>query len=125
MASGGHMAAVVSRTVIRLALRVRREDAEVALAELLETVPAGVADVGCGSGVLGIAAAKLGWAPVLGLDHDVAAVAATRENAGANGVRLDVRRWDLRTDPLPDAPVVVANLVRPLLLTLAERMADP
>ena len=79
-------------------------------------------DVGCGSGVLAIAAARLGYGPVLGLDHDPAAVAATRENAGANGVAVDVRRWDLRTDDLPDAPVVVANLVRPLLLTLAGRM---
>jgi ribosomal protein L11 methyltransferase len=82
-------------------------------------------DAGCGSGVLAIAAARLGWQPVLALDHDEASVAATRDNAAANGVELEVRRWDLRRDPLPAAPVVLANLVRPLLLTLAERIEHP
>jgi ribosomal protein L11 methyltransferase len=95
--------------------------------ELLLTLEPGgaLADVGCGSGVLAIAAGKLGWSPVTALDHDPAAVEATRENAAVNGVALDVRRWDLRTDELPGAPVMAANLVRPLLLTLAERMTAP
>ena len=95
--------------------------------ELLLTLPAGGAlvDAGCGSGVLAIAAAKLGWSPVVALDHAEEAVAATRDNAAANGVTVEARRWDLRADPLPDAPVVLANLVHPLLLTLAERMAAP
>ncbi|MFL5843075.1 MAG: 50S ribosomal protein L11 methyltransferase [Solirubrobacteraceae bacterium] len=75
-------------------------------------------DVGCGSGVLGIAAAKLGWAPVLGLDHEVASVAATEENAAVNGVAMDVRRFDLRKEPVPPAPTIVANLLRPLLLSM-------
>ena len=43
-------------------------------------------DVGCGSGVLAIVAAKLGFAPVTALDYDRAATAATRENAARNGV---------------------------------------
>jgi ribosomal protein L11 methyltransferase len=95
--------------------------------ELLLTLPPGgeLADLGCGSGVLAIAAAKLGWSPVTALDYDPAAVAATRDNAAVNGAELDVRRWDLRTDALPAPPVVAANLVRPLLLTLAERMTEP
>jgi ribosomal protein L11 methyltransferase len=87
--------------------------------------PAPLVDVGCGSGVLAIAAAKLGWAPVLGLDQDPESVAATRANAAANGVEVEARRWDLRSDDVPRAPAMLANLVRPLLLTLAERMAAP
>src|SRR4051812_34291494 len=61
-------------------------------------------DLGCGSGVLAIAAARLGWAPVLGLDHEREAVAATRANAAANGVEVEARRWDLRAAALPAAP---------------------
>ena len=80
-------------------------------------------DAGCGSGVLAIAAARLGWAPVLGLDHERESVAATAENAAVNGVAVEVRRWDLRTEPVPAAPTVVANLLRPLLLAL--RFAEP
>ncbi len=55
---------------------------------LLELEPSGpLVDLGCGSGVLAIAAAKLGWAPVLGVDHEPASPSqATRENARVNGV---------------------------------------
>jgi ribosomal protein L11 methyltransferase len=82
-------------------------------------------DIGTGSGVLAIAAARLGFAPVCGLDHELESVQAARENAAVNGVELEVRRWDLRTEPLPwvevegQGVVVVANLLRPLLLDLA------
>jgi ribosomal protein L11 methyltransferase len=95
--------------------------------ELLLTLPPGgpLLDLGCGSGVLAIAAAKLGWGPVLGLDYEEASVAAARANAAVNDVGVEARRWDLRVDDVPTAPVVLANLVRPLLLTLAERMAEP
>ncbi|MFL5835456.1 MAG: 50S ribosomal protein L11 methyltransferase [Solirubrobacteraceae bacterium] len=82
-------------------------------------------DLGCGSGVLAIAAAKLGFAPVAALDHDPLAVQATADNARANGVELEVRRSDLRADPLPGTPTVLANLLRPLLLVLADRLPDP
>ena len=75
--------------------------------------------------MLAIAAAKLGFAPVLAADHDPLAVEATRENAEANGVEIEVARVDLRTDEVPAAPFVLANLLRPLLLTYAERMTDP
>jgi ribosomal protein L11 methyltransferase len=81
------------------------------------------ADLGCGSGVLAIAAAKLGFSPVGAFDADRAAVAATDMNARANAVLLDrLERLDLRTGPLPEAGVVAANLMRPLLLQLAGRM---
>ncbi len=86
-----------------------------------DAVPRGpVVDVGCGSGVLAIAAAVLGWSPVVGVDHDPASVAATLENAGVNGVAVDAHRHDLVYDgPSPSAPLVLANLLRPLLLRVA------
>jgi ribosomal protein L11 methyltransferase len=77
-------------------------------------------DLGCGSGVLAIAAAKLGFGPVLGVDHEAESVAATAENAQANGVEVAVERFDLLRDgPAPSAPTIAANLLRPLLLAVA------
>ncbi len=77
-------------------------------------------DLGCGSGVLAIAAAKLGWTPVLGLDHEHESVTAMRDNAAVNGVEVEVRHFDLLRDgPAPGAPTVAANLLRPLLLHVA------
>jgi ribosomal protein L11 methyltransferase len=82
-------------------------------------------DLGCGSGVLAIAAARLGYAPVLALDNDPASVQATTENAAANGVELDVRRFDLRSEDVPAAGTVTANLLGPLLRAWAPRLAAP
>jgi ribosomal protein L11 methyltransferase len=66
-------------------------------------------DVGCGSGVLAIAAARLGAGPVVGVDTDPLAVSATRANAEANGVAVDVRLGSAAdVDGVFD--VVVANL---------------
>ncbi len=84
-------------------------------------------DVGTGSGVLAIAAAQLGFAPVLALDNEPESVLAARENAAVNGVAIEVRSFDLRVEPLPRVQVdregvVLANLLRPLLLDLAERL---
>jgi ribosomal protein L11 methyltransferase len=93
---------------------------------LLELEPGGpFVDLGSGSGVLAIAAARLGWSPVLALDHDPAAVKATAENAHVNEVEIEVRRHDLRTDDPEIAPTVAANLLAPLLLTWAERLVAP
>lgn len=88
---------------------------------LLELEPAGaLADWGSGSGVLAIAAARLGHAPVLAVDIEPASLEASRENAVANGVpEVEVRRHNLRREPAPWAPTVTANLVRPLLLDVA------
>ncbi len=59
---------------------------------LLDVEPRGsLADLGCGSGVLALAAARLGFAPVVALDHEAAAVEATLENARANGDRAPRR----------------------------------
>lgn len=90
------------------------------LADDATVVGGPVVDVGCGSGVLAIAAAALGWGPVLGVDHDVASVAATAANAAVNGVEVQARHHDLVYDgPSPCAPLVLANLLRPLLLRIA------
>jgi ribosomal protein L11 methyltransferase len=79
-----------------------------------------VMDLGCGSGVLAIAAAKLGFGPAAGVDHELESVRATAENADANGVDVAVDRFDLiRGGPAPTAPLVLANLLRPLLLCVA------
>jgi ribosomal protein L11 methyltransferase len=67
-------------------------------------------DLGCGSGVLAIAAAKLGFDPVIGVDADRAAVAETDRNARANGVLVEARHVDLRREPAPVADAVAANL---------------
>ncbi len=89
------------------------------------TAPRGsCVDLGCGSGVLAIVAAQLGWEPVLALDHDPAATAATAENAGRNGVTLEIRRLDLRTEPVPAADLVVANVLAPPLISWAETQPE-
>jgi ribosomal protein L11 methyltransferase len=96
------------------------ETTRLCLELLLELEPGGaLVDLGCGSGVLAIAAARLGWSPVLALDYDPLAIEATVENARANGVDVDARRFDLRDERVPAAPTVVANLLRPLLLEVA------
>ena len=73
--------------------------------------------------MLAIAAAALGWAPVVAVDFDPLAVEAAAANAAVNGVPVEVRRHDLRADPVAVAPTVAANLLRPLLLLWADRLA--
>jgi ribosomal protein L11 methyltransferase len=67
-------------------------------------------DVGCGSGVLAIAAARLGYEPVVALDHDPSALEATRRNAAANAAAVECRLADALAGPLPRADVTVANI---------------
>jgi ribosomal protein L11 methyltransferase len=81
-------------------------------------------DLGTGSGVLAIAAARLGFGPVVGLDNEPESVAAAQENARVNEVELEALGFDLRRERLPTvagapAPTVLANLLKPLLLGLA------
>jgi ribosomal protein L11 methyltransferase len=76
-------------------------------------------DVGCGSGVLAIVAAKLGFVPVIALDYDRAATAATRENAVRNGVDLDIRAFDMRAEEAPRADFGAANVLGGPLVTWA------
>jgi ribosomal protein L11 methyltransferase len=95
---------------------------------LLELEAAGEAggpltDLGTGSGVLAIAAAKLGWDPVRGYDHEAAAIEAASANAAANGVAVELERRNLR-EGLPElAPTTVANLTAPVLKAVAAQLA--
>ena len=116
-------------------------------------LPNSFLDMGCGSGILSIAAALLGFSPVAGFDIDEEAVAASAENAAANGVKVDYRVFALGGGALtldesieaakgvysdlalqgrvnaPDAPrfesadVVVANILGPLLIAFADEIA--
>jgi ribosomal protein L11 methyltransferase len=94
---------------------------------LLELEQAGEArgpltDLGTGSGVLAIAAAKLGWGPVSGYDHEEPSIEASKANAAANGVSLQLERRNLR-EGLPDlAATVVANMTAPVLRVVAGQL---
>ena len=79
-----------------------------------------VLDAGCGSGVASVAAARLGFAPVLAVDSDEVAVAVAAETARRNDVAIDVRQADVLRDELPRVDVVVANIE----LAVVERLLD-
>jgi ribosomal protein L11 methyltransferase len=84
-----------------------------------------VLDVGCGSGILAIAALKLGAASALGLDTDPIAIEATVANARRNAL---ARRLHAREGTLPTGQgsfdVVLANLIAGLLVAVAARLCD-
>jgi ribosomal protein L11 methyltransferase len=69
-----------------------------------------VLDAGCGSGVVSVAAARLGFGPVLAVDVDPVAVEATRENALRNYAQVEARCADVLHDVLPPADLLVANI---------------
>jgi ribosomal protein L11 methyltransferase len=79
-------------------------------------------DVGCGSGVLAIAAAKLGFDPVAALDFDPQAVEATVRNAIENDVVIDVRLSDLRVEAMPAADIAIANIAAEAVVALGGRL---
>ena len=78
---------------------------------LLEMEPGGgFADLGCGSGVLAITAALLGYTPVLAIDHELSGVEATLRNAAANHVTVEAHKADLLEIPPPPVPTLAANV---------------
>jgi ribosomal protein L11 methyltransferase len=82
-------------------------------------------DIGCGSGILAIAASKLGYAPVAACDFDPDAVRVARENADLNKVRVSIREADVCDSPLRGGPrfdLVCANLIYDLLLAQSRRI---
>jgi ribosomal protein L11 methyltransferase len=91
---------------------------------LLSLDPGGpFADLGCGAGTLAIAAARLGWAPVLAVDHEPQSVAATRRNAERNGVQLEALELDLAAVAPPPAPTLAANVPPPIHSPVADALA--
>ena len=96
------------------------------LLQRIATLPERVLDVGCGSGILAIAALRLGATSALALDTDADAVAATAENAARNelAARVEVRRGSLAEAATERFPLVLANLVAAVLVEIAPRLAD-
>jgi ribosomal protein L11 methyltransferase len=81
------------------------------LTALLEVEPLGAfADLGCGSGVVGILASKLGWAPVVGVEILEASAASARANVARNGAQMEVAVADLIRDQPPEMAGFVANV---------------
>jgi ribosomal protein L11 methyltransferase len=87
--------------------------------------PSSVIDVGCGSGILSIAALKLGADKVLGVDIDIESVKNSRENADLNeiGEELMLGQGSVTEVlsgqfPFKSAPLVVANILAPVLIRL-------
>lgn len=91
--------------------------------ELVAERPLGsLIDAGCGSGVLSVAAAKLGFAPVHALDDDPLAVATAQENARRNKVEIQAEHVDVVAATLPQADVAVANIALDVVERLATRL---
>jgi ribosomal protein L11 methyltransferase len=82
-----------------------------------------VLDFGCGSGILALAAVKLGAAHADGVDNDPQALLATADNAARNGIAAQVGVFAPETAPATRYPVVVANILAGALDALAERLA--
>lgn len=98
------------------------ETTRLCLGLLLELEPGSLLDVGCGSGVIAISAARLGFGPVQALDSDAVAAEATRLNAAQNDVTVDVAEEDAVTAQLPAVDVAVANIEASTIRALAPRL---
>ena len=95
------------------------------LLQEISPMPDRVLDLGCGSGILGLAALRLGADRAVGLDTDSLAVDATRANAERNGLaqRLEAAVGTLPEQPAATYPLVLANLVAAVLVELAPRLS--
>jgi ribosomal protein L11 methyltransferase len=94
--------------------------------DLLQALePASLLDVGCGSGVLSIAAAKLGFGPIVAIDNEQDAVEIADVNAHENGVELTAYCADALVDELPRVDIVVANVALDVVEALLPRLDAP
>jgi ribosomal protein L11 methyltransferase len=82
-------------------------------------------DAGCGSGVVAVAAAQLGFDPVHGVDRDDVAVEVALTTARTNGVEVTCVRADVLADVLPEVDVVVANIELAVVERLLPRCTGP
>jgi ribosomal protein L11 methyltransferase len=82
-----------------------------------------VLDFGCGSGILALAALKLGAASAVGVDNDPQALIATHDNAERNGVGRALQVYLPDAEPLRHYPVVVANILASALIALHDTLA--
>jgi ribosomal protein L11 methyltransferase len=97
-----------------------------ACVELLARLARGsILDAGCGSGVIAVAAARLGFAPVYAVDADPAAVEAATRTARENGVEVEVALADVLVDALPPVQLVIANIELAAVETLLSRSPAP
>jgi ribosomal protein L11 methyltransferase len=88
---------------------------QMCVALMLELTPeGGAADLGCGVGTLAIVAAKLGWAPVHGVDRVPVAIEVARENIARNAVDVTCAVADLATDDVPLAALALVNAPPPV-----------
>jgi ribosomal protein L11 methyltransferase len=92
--------------------------------EALEALAPGasLADLGCGSGLVAVAAALLGWGRVVAVDVNPASIEATRANAALNGVEVDALVLDLASEPPPAAQTLVANVPLPIHAEIVSRL---
>lgn len=83
-----------------------------------------VLDVGCGSGVLALSAARMSFGQVRAFDHETEAIKASLENACINGLeeRLTIEQADLAAIALPRADLVLANIIANVLLRHREAL---
>ena len=82
-----------------------------------------VLDFGCGSGILALAALKLGAAEAIGVDNDPQALVATADNAERNGEQARMHVYLPQDEPAATYPIVVANILASALDALAELLA--
>ena len=80
-------------------------------------------DFGCGSGILALAALKLGAAQAIGVDNDPQAIVATRDNGERNGVGDRLQVFLPQDEPAARYPIVVANILASALDALADLLA--